>query len=94
MTRLDFSRRASVDEIAAEMDRRGEVIERLEARIDALESALRAAARNDRSRYDHHEARPFDGKTPGPDGSIWLTPREIARSVLREPNLATLSDAP
>ena len=91
MTRLDLSRPASHAEIAAEMYRRGAVIERLEARIDELENALRGAARNDKTRYDHHEARPFDGKSPHP-GTIWLTPREIARRFLREPKLATVSD--
>jgi len=59
--------------------------------IERLRTALRNAARNDRSRYNHHEPRPFDGKKPSP-GTIWLTPREIARSVLQEPALATGDD--
>jgi hypothetical protein len=59
--------------------------------IERLRTALRDCARNDRSRYNHHEPRPFDGKKPSP-GTIWLTPREIARSVLREPALATGDD--
>ena len=71
-----------------------------ETRVDELERALRAAARNDKSHYDHHEPRPFDGMKPMSDsmpperrGSIWLTPREIARRVLREPELATLEES-
>ena len=71
-----------------------------EARVGELERALRAAARNDKSHYDHHEPRPFDGMKPMDDrlpseqrGSIWLTPREIARRALREPDLATLEES-
>lgn len=41
MSVVTSSRRASVDEIAAEMDRRGKSIERLEAQRDALLEALR-----------------------------------------------------
>lgn len=59
--------------------------------IERLRTALRNAARNDKTRYNHHETRPFDGKKPSP-GTIWLTPREIARSVLQEPALATGDD--
>lgn len=58
---------------------------------DRLKTALRNAARNDKTRYNHHEPRPFDGQKPSP-GTIWLTPREIARSVLQEPALATGDD--
>jgi hypothetical protein len=72
----------------------------LAARIVELERALRAAARNDKSRYDHHEPRPFDGMRPMDEsmppeqrGSIWLTPREIARRALREPDLATFEES-
>lgn len=36
MSRIDFSRRATIDEIALEMDRRGAVIERLESQIAEL----------------------------------------------------------
>lgn len=43
MSITTLSRRATVDEIAAEMDRRGEVIERLEEKIGSLETALRTA---------------------------------------------------
>ncbi len=65
----------------------------LAAMIVKLQLALRNAARNDKSRYDHHEPRPWDGKKPDPDGTIWLTPREIARHALQEPDLATLGSA-
>ena len=77
------------------MSEANEQLDKATVRIGELERALRAVARNDKSRYDHHEARPFDGMRPmqaKDPGSIWLTPREIARRVLREPDLATLSD--
>ena len=71
-------------------------IEELQERIALLEAALRSCARNDKTRYEHHEARPFDGRRPaqveGTAGTIWLTPREIARQALRERDLATFSD--
>lgn len=65
--------------------------EALIEKIDTLKLALRNAARNDKTRYNHHEPRPFDGQKPSP-GTIWLTPREIARSVLQEPALGTGDD--
>ena len=68
-------------------------IHNAEAKIKRLQVALRRCARNDKTRYEHHEKRPFDNKGPEPDGTIWLTPREIARGVLREPELATTADA-
>ena len=71
-------------------------IEELQERITELEEALRSCARNDKTSYFHHEPRPFDGRRPtqveGTAGTIWLTPREIARQVLGERDLATLSD--
>jgi hypothetical protein len=63
--------------------------------IERLKTALRQCARNDATEYDHHDPRRWDGKKPSesvPPGSIWLTPREIARAVLKEPDLATFSD--
>lgn len=59
--------------------------------IERLKKALRDAARNDATHYEHHEARQFDRKKPDP-GTIWLTPREIARRVLQDPWLATGDD--
>lgn len=41
MSVVTVSRKASVDEVAAEMDRRGRAIEKLEAQRDALLDALR-----------------------------------------------------
>ena len=62
-------------------------------KIEKLEAALRAVARNDQSHYSHHQRRHWDGKRPTEVGStIWLTPREIARTALDEPTLATSSD--
>lgn len=49
-------------------------------------SVFRAVAMNDRTHYEHHEARPRDGRVPGEDGAsgtIWLTPRELALAALR-----------
>jgi hypothetical protein len=63
--------------------------------VERLKTALRRCARNDATAYDHHDPRRWDGKKPGesvPPGSIWLTPREIARAALKEPDLATFSD--
>jgi len=42
--------------------------------------------KNDKTEYEHHEARPFDGEKPRDvdGGSIFLTPREIAEDALRE----------
>lgn len=42
---ISHDRRAKVDEIAAEMDRRGRVIEQLEERRDALVAKLGAVSR-------------------------------------------------
>ena len=71
-----------------------EELQALKARVAMLEKALRDAARNDNSRYEHHQRREWDRRFPAEDGgTIWLTPREIARRALGEPNLATLADA-
>lgn len=46
---------------------------------------LQAIYRNDKTRYQHHEDRPWDGLRPGESvfgGSIWLTPRELAGRML------------
>lgn len=43
MSIVSIARNASIDEIAAEMDRRGKVIERLEATIDRLTAAAATA---------------------------------------------------
>lgn len=49
-------------------------------------AALQTIVRNDTTRYEHHEARRWDGLTPreaGKDSTRWLEPGEIARGVLR-----------
>jgi hypothetical protein len=49
-------------------------------------AALQTIVRNDTTRYDHHEARRWDGKTPreaGEDATRWAEPGEIARAALR-----------
>ncbi len=61
------TRRATNDEIAREMDRRGEVIERLEARIEALEAEverLRTLLRSAVSSADRN--CPCHEETPNP----------------------------
>ena len=67
----------------------------LESEVKALKAALREAARNDCSQYEHHDPRPWDGRRPAEvesGATIWLTPRAIARGILGEPDLATLCD--
>ena len=50
-----------------------------------LEPLLEGIIENDKTAYMHHEARPFDGKTPKEDGgTIWWTPRQLARTVLKQ----------
>lgn len=70
MSIVTATRPASIDEIAAEMDRRGKAIESLEAQRDALLDALRdidAVAVD----FGHHE-------------SAARTMKEIAEKALRD----------
>lgn len=51
---------------------------------EQLVAMLQEIVRNDTTRYDHHEARRWDGRTPdSKGGTIWLTPKEMARQALR-----------
>lgn len=50
-TTTTTTRQASIDEIAAEMDRRGTVIERLEARLAHIDGIYRGAIDN----LQHHQ---------------------------------------
>lgn len=72
-----------------------QTVEELTAEVERLKGALRLMARCDRSKpYEHHEPRHFDNRLPrDAGGTVWLTPREIARNFLREPNLATFAEA-
>ena len=83
MSIVTHTRPATTNELAAEMDRRGEVIERLEAKIGSLETALRSAesAIAEFHRYWHGgETRgSYDGR-PERDG-LWRAMR-VARSAL------------
>ena len=58
----------------------------------ALRRALEGIIANDATPfYEHHQKRRSDGKTPQEataEGTCWLTPREIARSV--QPDLDAL----
>lgn len=73
------------------MERMSANVTRVEAALDvaraktsAFAAVLRAICRADRTRYDHHEPRAWDGKRPKEDGgTIWLTPREKAESALK-----------
>ena len=59
-------------------------IDAARAKPSAFAAVLRAICRADRTRYDHHEPRAWDGKRPKEDGgTIWLTPREKAESALK-----------
>lgn len=42
---------------------------------------LQTIVRNDETRFEHHQPRRWDGKRPT-GGTIWLTPREMARRAL------------
>lgn len=90
MAIITNSRQASVDEIAAEMDRRGKVIERLEEKIGSLETALRTteSAIAEFHRYWHGgETRgSYDGR-PERDG-LWKA-LYAARSTLADRSGAT-----
>lgn len=46
---------------------------------------LQQIVRNDETRFDHHQARRWDGRRPGEEGSgsIWLTPKDLAKRALR-----------
>jgi hypothetical protein len=49
-----------------------------EALLCAMRTHLKAIVCNDATKYQHHQVRPSDGASPGPFGTIWKTPREIA----------------
>lgn len=47
-----------------------------------LANALQSVIENDKTYYNHHDPRP-DGRLPKENGgTIWLTPKEIARRAL------------
>lgn len=55
----------------------------LEKQRESTVRALQTIVRNDTTAYEHHQPRRWDGKTPDEDGgTIWLTPREMARQML------------
>lgn len=53
--------------------------------VNQLVALLQTIVRNDETRFEHHQPRRWDGKVPSDvgSGSIWLTPREVARSALK-----------
>lgn len=69
--------------VCAEMERdSAQTITR--ATFESLANTLRAICRADRTTYNHHEARAWDGQPPRENGgTIWLTPREQAAHALR-----------
>jgi len=54
-------------------------------RDEQVRRGLQLIIKNDKTRYEHHEARPWDGKTPREvdGGTIFITPREKACGLLR-----------
>lgn len=58
----------------------------LRERLTKCVHAFEAIIRNDKTRYQHHEPRPSDGKTPREvdGGTCFLAPREIAEMMLKE----------
>ncbi|MDF1565293.1 MAG: hypothetical protein P1V51_19810 [Deltaproteobacteria bacterium] len=58
----------------------------LRERLEIAVEAMRAIERNDKTSYNHHEARPFDGKIPDEidGGTCFLTPREISQYAIAE----------
>jgi len=56
-----------------------------EGQLEGLVRALQNIVRLDATSYEHHQPRRWDGKTPDEvsGGTIWLTPREIARGWLK-----------
>lgn len=56
----------------------------MDIKRDDLIRMLQTIYRCDKTRYDHHEKRTWDGKLPEDEGgTIWLTPREMAGQALR-----------
>lgn len=79
----DARDRVLLDRLLDEHKARGERIAELERQRESTVRALQAIVRNDATSYQHHEPRRWDGRTPDADGgTIWLTPREIARQML------------
>lgn len=70
MPRFEYSRRASLDEMAREIDRRGAVIEQLEAEIERLREAAKRAPANASTAFDFaahlQRQRTFSERTWGP----------------------------
>jgi hypothetical protein len=52
---------------------------------EQLVKLLQAIVRNDETHFEHHQPRRWDGKKPSEagGGSIFLTPREMARRALK-----------
>lgn len=72
-----------LDLFVRKTNRRACKIDRLLAENKALRRALEMCLMNDKTEYEHHEKRPFDGAAPeSVGGSIWRTPCEIAGAAL------------
>ena len=56
--------------------------EKAERERDRLREALKMCLQNDKTYYNHHEPRRDGTKPDDVGGTIWLTPREIARAAL------------
>ena len=61
-----------------------ERVRELEKHRESTVRALQTIVRNDATAYEHHQPRRWDGRTPDAEGgTIWLTPREMARQLLK-----------
>jgi hypothetical protein len=55
-----------------------------EEQIENMKQALNAIIENDKTQYGHHQPRPNGDMPEKTGGTIWMTPREIARSALKD----------
>jgi hypothetical protein len=51
--------------------------------VDDVVRTFQAIRRNDETRFEHHQARKWDGKEPTSPASRWLEPREMAIAALK-----------
>lgn len=67
------------------------------ALVAKYEAALRVIITNDKTHYQHHEPRPYDGRRPTGfalgAGTIFLTPREVAQNALRYARQEVIEEA-
>jgi hypothetical protein len=79
---------AEVDRLTGVVAERDKALAESITKLGNCVDGLQTIYRHDTTSYQHHQARGWDGLTPeealGPGaGTIWLTPRELARALLR-----------